>query len=174
MPLGLQPSDRPHPRLRARFLAIMDGIPSQNHLHLALDPSYLSSAGGTRTRQPYTDFISSHTPHSVLSEGSPSAQAYAHQKGAASSRSAVDLSGTLDGSVIGGRAAKDSSHQLPTSRQHASTNSDRRTHRATSRLVQLLQAKQCAGERGVAVSAVTGCHCEDVFEGSFSSVCLVH
>ncbi|XP_026193351.1 uncharacterized protein LOC34623902 [Cyclospora cayetanensis] len=67
------PSDRPHPRLRARFLAIMDGIPSQSHLHLALDPNYLCATGGARTRQPYTDFISSHTPHSVLSDGSPSA-----------------------------------------------------------------------------------------------------
>lgn len=138
------PSDRPHPRLRARFLAIMDGIPSQNHLHLALDPTYLSSAGGTRTRQPYTDFISSHTPHSVLSEGSP-AQAYAQQKGPASSSSAVDLTGALDGSLMGGRAAKDSTQQLPTTRQQVSTNSDRRNHRTTSRLVQLLQAKQYAG-----------------------------
>lgn len=142
------PSDRPHPRLRARFLAIMDGIPSQNHLHLALDPGYLSNAGGARTRQPYTDFISSHTPHSVLSESSPPAQAYGQQKGTASSSNTLDgVSRNIAGSGMVNRTTKSSTSQLPP-RQNVSNKEnlgERRTQRTTSRLVQLLQAKQYAG-----------------------------
>ncbi|KAL8272747.1 hypothetical protein Esti_003297 [Eimeria stiedai] len=155
------PSDRPHPRLRARFLAIMDGIPSQNHLHLSLKPSYLSSAGCARTRQPYTDFISSHTPHSVLSEGSPTAQPYVQQKDAAFSGNALEPSHVLDGLAAGNRAAKSSGQQLPAPTQQLNTNkdafSDRRNQRTTSRLVQLLQAKQYAGNNaGDAASGQLG------------------
>lgn len=141
------PSDRPHPRLRARFLAIMDGIPSQNHLHLALEPSYLSNVGGTRTRQPYTEFISSHTPHSVLSESSP-VQPCGQQKEAASSGTGLDvIPGAVDGAMLGNRVAKNCAHQLPTSRHQSTTKEavgERRNQRTTSRLVQLLQAKQYA------------------------------
>ncbi|KAL8444293.1 hypothetical protein Emag_005554 [Eimeria magna] len=109
------PSDRPHPRLRARFLAIMDGIPSQNHLHLSLEPSYLSNAGGARTRQPYTDFISSHTPHSVLSEGSPAAQPYVQHKDAAFSGNALEPSHVLDGMAASNNAGDAASGQLGSS-----------------------------------------------------------
>ncbi|PHJ20317.1 zinc finger (ccch type) motif-containing protein, partial [Cystoisospora suis] len=61
------PSDKPHPRLRARFLAIMDSVGlahTQNHGGGA---ELLASSN--RSRHPYTDFISSHTPQSVLSDG---------------------------------------------------------------------------------------------------------
>ncbi|KAL8437738.1 hypothetical protein Efla_006630 [Eimeria flavescens] len=144
------PSDRPHPRLRARFLAIMDGIPSQNHLHLSLEPSYLSTAGGSRTRQPYTDFISSHTPHSVLSEGSPAAQTYTQQKEAGPcAPPQQEHSHQLEAAATGNRAAKPSAQQMPPPRQQQNnakeTLNERRSHRTTNRLVQLLQAKQYAG-----------------------------
>ncbi|KFG58872.1 zinc finger (CCCH type) motif-containing protein [Toxoplasma gondii RUB] len=60
------PSDKPHPRLRARFLAIMDSVgPGRAH-HFGSTTESL--ANSNRTRHAYSDFISSHTPQSVLSD----------------------------------------------------------------------------------------------------------
>ncbi|CBZ50851.1 putative protein kinase (incomplete catalytic triad) [Neospora caninum Liverpool] len=60
------PSDKPHPRLRARFLAIMDSV-GPGHSH-QFGTTTESLANSNRTRHPHTDFISSHTPQSVLSD----------------------------------------------------------------------------------------------------------
>ncbi|OEH79497.1 protein kinase (incomplete catalytic triad) [Cyclospora cayetanensis] len=142
------PSDRPHPRLRARFLAIMDGIPSQSHLHLALDPNYLCATGGARTRQPYTDFISSHTPHSVLSDGSPSAHGYSNRTSAVNRASGPSsVSGGIGTKHATAREA--ATQQVPAGVRQKSHGGEKKELRTTTRLVQMLQNKQLGGMVGV-------------------------
>ncbi|PFH36774.1 zinc finger (CCCH type) motif-containing protein [Besnoitia besnoiti] len=81
------PSDKPHPRLRARFLSIMDSVGPGNSHHSASNAESLGNSN--RTRHPYTDFISSHTPQSVLSESNSPSKGVRGDEGTPRSRQAV-------------------------------------------------------------------------------------